>query len=1017
MDWFHKVGNVNMRWVIWSAVMLFLCLAPELSWARGGGGCLAEGTRVLTPEGAVAIEKLKKGDAVWSIIDGKFQRAEIQALIKVEPEEYLEVSTGDARLEVTPEHPMMVARGEYRLASRIQVRDTVCLVQNGKLHEFEVRSIRRISAKRPAYNLLVFPGGTFITERFVLHNKGCFLHDSQILMSDGHESPIRAIRQGDEVLAFTPEGRMVRTRVREIIRHEADEYILLKTDRATLRVTKEHPFYVGRGTFKTVEALKEGDLVFAWDGQWLTEQRIISLERIREQVQVFNLQTDHPNTFFAGQIAVHNKGGCFPAGTRIATPKGPVAIESLASGDEVLAVTGDGFTVRSTVKTVFMSKETMVRIKTNGGDLVTTAEHPVSLKEGMFKQARDLHPGDRILKWKNGRLTAKTVRKVLLTEDEGLVFDLQVGEPHTYVAEEIVVHNKGGGCFPTGTPIRTPQGQTFIEKLSPGDSVLAVGPEGRMIQTRVDKIFATRSLVLSVDTDHGLLHTTTDHPLALPGGDFLPAGKLRPGQKLLVWKNGGVHSAIVLGTSLEGQEREVYNLSVGWPNTFLAADFVTHNKGGSSSRSSSSSGRGSSSGDDSIFGFIAAVGAISVFALILFIWARAKSQEKKENLDFVYDRNKISPKAGKTEKLLTFLSQQDSPMSPEDLRKLTESTFRKLQECWQARDYSPMQPLMMPDLFAQHTAQLQGLVGNHEINRIESLKVEHVDLVNVRYTEKPEQREFTALITASARDYYVDDRTEKFLRGDEAPARFQEFWTFHRLGDRWLLREIEQAGESDMLKDENFVEMLTDDTLRGIYGEVAEKKGVTGPWLEKETEKKATRIERMLNFLVQTDKLWNRNQMLERARQVFLSVYLARESGDPGRVPVADLFPEIAESLRAQIRQRQGQGLKVEYRNLCVRKAELILVRNFADRAKDEFTARISAHAQRIIHKGDQIRSEQQYVTPFEEYWTFGRLDEQWKLKEVLPPALGKRKLAEENVDEDSSQSQLQWYYRQTRAR
>jgi predicted lipid-binding transport protein (Tim44 family) len=903
------------------------------------------------------------------------------------------------------------------------VGDTVYLGQNGRLNEAAVRSISRIRAKRPAYNLLVFPGGTFITEKFVLHNKGCFLPDSQILKSDGHESPVHAIRPGDEVLAFTPQGRMVRTKVREVIRHEADEYVLLKTNRAALRVTKEHPFYVGHGTFKTVEVLKEGDAVFAWDGQWLAEQRIVSLERVRERVQVFNLQTDHPNTFFAGQIAVHNKGGCFPAGTKIATPKGPVAIESLASGDDILAVTGDGLTVRSTVKTVFVSKDTMVRIKTNGGDLVTTAEHPVSLKEGMFKRAGDLRPGDHIMKWKNGRLTAKTVRKVLSAEDERFVFDLQVGEPHTYVAEEIVVHNKGGGCFPTGTPIRTPQGRTSIEKLSPGDPVLAVGPEGRMTQTRVEKIFATRSLVLSVDTDHGMLRTTPDHPLALPGGDFVPAGQLRPGQKLLVWKDGGVHSATVLQMTLEGHEQEVYNLSVEWPNTFLAADFLTHNKGGSSGRSSSSSSRGSSSssgsssGEDSIFGFIAAVGAISVFALILFIWARAKSQEKKENLDFVYDRNKISPKAGKTEKLLAFLSQQDSSVSPEDLRKLTESTFRKLQGCWQARDYSPMQPLMMADLLAQHTAQLQGLARNHEINRIESLKVEHIDLVNVRYTEKLDQREFTALITASAQDYYVDDRTQKFLRGDKTPARFQEFWTFHRLGDQWLLREIEQAGESDMLKEENFVEMLTDDTLRGIYGEVAGKKGEVGPWLEKETEKKATRIERMLNFLVQTDKLWNRNQMLERARQVFLSVYLARESGDPGRVPVADLFPQIAESLRLQILQWQREGLNVEYRNLCVRKAELILVRNFADRAKDEFTVRITAHAQRIIHKGDQIRSEQEYVTPFEEYWTFGRLDEQWKLKEVLPPTLGKKKLVEENVDEDSNQSQLQWYYRQTRAR
>jgi predicted lipid-binding transport protein (Tim44 family)/3-dehydroquinate synthase class II len=1024
MDGFHKVGNVYMKWVIWWMAALLFLFAPGPSWARGGGGCLAEGTRVLTPQGAVAIENLKKGDTVWTLIEGKIQRAEIQGLIKVEPEEYLEVSAGGARLQVTPEHPMMVARGEYRLAGRIQVGDTVYLMHNGKLEEASVRSIRRIPAKRPAYNLLVFPGGTFITEKFVLHNKGCFLPDSQILKSDGRESPIHAIRQGDEVLAFTPEGRMVRTKVREVILHEADEYILLKTDRATLRVTKEHPFYVGRGTFKTVEALKEGDPVFAWDGQWLTEQQIISLERVRAQVQVFNLQTDHPNTFFAGQIAVHNKGGCFPAGTRIATPKGSIAIESLASGDEVLAVTGNGLTVRSTVKTVFVGRDILVRTKTSGGDLVATAEHPVSLQGGVFKQVRDLLPGDRIVKWKKGRLTAKTVRSLLFTGDEALVFDLQVGEPHTYVAEEIVVHNKGGGCFPTGTPIRTPQGQTLIEKLSPGDSVLAIDPEGRMIQTRVDKIFAARSLVLSVDTDHGLLHTTMDHPLGLPGGDFVPAGQLRPGQKLLVWKDGGVCSTTVLRTTLEGREREVYNLSAGWPNTFLAADFLTHNKGGSSSRSSSSSSRSgsgssssSSSGDDSIFGFIAAVGAISVFALILFIWGRAKSQEKKENLDFVYDRNKISPKASKTEKLLAFLSQQDPSVSPEDLRKLTESTFRKLQECWQARDYSPMQPLLMADLFGQHTAQLEGLARNHEINRIESLKVEQVDLVNVRYTEKPDQREFTALITASAQDYYVDDRTEKFLRGDRAPARFQEFWTFHRLGDRWLVREIEQTGESDILKDENLVEMLTDDTLRGIYGEVAEQKGEAGPWLEKETGKKATRIERMLNFLVQTDKLWNRNQMLDRAREMFLSVYLTRESGDPGRVPVADLFPAIAESLRAQIRQWQEQGLKVEYRNLCVRKAELILVRNFSDRAKDEFTARISAHAQRIIHKGDQLRSEQQYVTPFEEYWTFGRLDNQWKLKEVLPPALGKKKLAEENVDEDSSQSQLQWYYRQTRAR
>ena len=266
-------------------------------------------------------------------------------------------------------------------------------------------------------------------------------------------------------------------------------------------------------------------------------------------------------------------------------------------------------------------------------------------------------------------------------------------------------------------------------------------------------------------------------------------------------------------------------------------------------------------------------------------------RKDNQNLDFVYNRKDISPKAAKTEKLLSFLSRQDTTVSAEALRQLAETTFRKLQECWESREFSPMAPLLMPDLFAQQSAQLQGLVRNHEINRIETLTIKQIDLVHVRYTEKADQREFTALITASARDYYVDDRTGKFLRGDQAPATFQEFWTFHFSDGAWRLREIEQAGESDVLKDENFAEMLTDDTIKGIYAEAAGKDGAAGPWLEKSVGQKATRIDRMLNFLVQTDKLWNRNAMLERARQVFMDLYLARESADPEQLPVADLFP------------------------------------------------------------------------------------------------------------------------------
>ena len=210
--------------------------------------------------------------------------------------------------------------------------------------------------------------------------------------------------------------------------------------------------------------------------------------------------------------------------------------------------------------------------------------------------------------------------------------------------------------------------------------------------------------------------------------------------------------------------------------------------------------------------------------------------------------------------------------------------------------------------------------------------------------------------------------------------------------------------------------MLTDQNIAGIYGEVAGKEGAAGPWLEKAVEEKATRIDRMLNFLVQTDKLWNRQRMLERAREVFLKVYLVRESGNVGEVPSGDLFPEVAASLCAQLRQWQKDGMKAEYRNICVRKAELIHVGNYDDRARDEYTVRITAHAQRGVRKDGNIISQDPYVTDFEDYWTFGRLDGEWKLKEVLPPSRGKQQIGAENIDQDSSEGQLNWYYRQTRA-
>lgn len=945
------------------ALSFLLGLAATAAFARGGGGCFEEGTLILTPTGDVPIEQLRVGDSVCALADdGQLQPATVRAITRVEPAEYLEVPGG---VRVTAEHPFQTAPGVFREAGYVFV------------------GARRLPATRPAYNLLVTPGGTFVAGGFVVHNKGCFLPDTPILRADGSQTSIRDVRPGDELLAFNPDGTVMHATVRTVVTHVVDEYLIVTTDHVSLRVTVEHPFYIGDGTFKTLESLRIGDTLYAYDGHGLSPQRLASIERVRVLTRVYNLQTDAPNTFFAHGIAVHNKGGgCFPAGTPIRTPRGEVAIESLKPGDVVLSGQGGPTDIEAT----FVTRAPVLSVETDVGTLRTTAEHPLLCGDGRFRPASELSHGDRL-----GR--AMVIRCV--PQDEQLVFNLRVDAPHTFVASGFVVHNKGGGCFPAGTRIRTPHGDVAIETLQPGDVVLS----GDGDKTTVEAVSQTRDRVLTLWTDRGILHVTVEHPLLCRDGQFRLAGDLSPGDRL----GGATVQRFVIGG-----EQLVFNLRVGAPHTFVADGFVVHNKGGGGFRSG---GSGKGSGDPRVALIIVGV----VVVLVIYQLVGSHMLKERENLDFVHSVSAVKPKVQKTRKLLEFIAKVDPAFALEALRQAAESTFVTLQKCWQARDYGPMKPLMMPDLYADHCAQLASMRRNHEINVIAQLNVERVDIVNVRYPHKEDEREFTALITASALDYYEDDRNGEWLRGDEEPARFQEFWTFQRQSGAWLLREIEQSRESDVLQDENFFEQFTDKGVDRIYGETAGKAGPTGPWLEPAVETKATRVERLLNFLVRTDKIWNRQAMLERSREVFLRVMLAQESGDPAPV-LPDMFPQAAVSLKEKIDQNRELGFSTEFRNLCVRKVELLLVRNFSDNTRDEFTVRISAHAQKIVRRAGAVLRQDEYVSPFIEYWTFGRLNGEWRLKEVLPPARGEELVNMENLDQDSTPEQLQWYYRQTRA-
>ncbi|MDI1250635.1 MAG: polymorphic toxin-type HINT domain-containing protein, partial [Lacunisphaera sp.] len=707
--------------------------------------------------------------------------------------------------------------------------------------------------------------------------------------------------------------------------------------------------------------------------------------------------------------------GCFlPDPPSALADGGQRAISRLQAGDRVLALSPAGLPTTATVRRVLTHEvESYLVVRTLTTELHVTEEHPFYVGDGEFRTIESLHVGDSIHAYDGAaHFLPQRILALERRQEHVTVYNLEVDAPHTYVASGIAVHNKGGGCFAPGTLIATPTGPQAIETLQLGDTVLAPQPDGQLAPAPITGVYLNFAPLLVLHTAQGELRTTDEHPLLTPAGDFLPAGGLGIGATLV--RADGRPAAIQSITHAAGAG-PVYTLQVAGPHTFIADDFIVHNKGGGggSYRSSGGSHRSGGSGGETNPVVILVVVA---FVIIVVILKNAKSGGDDEDLDFCFTRAEIEPKAAKTRKLLEFIARTDGSVSPDLLVKTADTTFRQLQACWSARAYEPMQPLLMPDLYAQHCDQLRGLRQNHELNKLENLRVEQVDLVHLNYTDKKENRSFAALVTAWLQDYYVDDRGGTFLRGDTAPARFQEFWIFQYWEGSWRLREIEQSRESDLLRIENFFESFTETGRDQVYGETAGRAGPLGPDLPPLIQAKDANIDRLLNFLYVTDKIWDREAMLVFARRCYAGVLLAWQDGRPEAFTGLAATPGLLAHFRSVNEANQRNRWRVEYRNLCVRKVEIVHVNNSDDRTQDDFTARISAHAQVIATRDGVEQHRDEYVRPWVEFWTFGRSDRQWVLKEIVPGEKGAALVALENTDEGSSVQMLQWYYSKERA-
>jgi len=134
------------------------------------------------------------------------------------------------------------------------------------------------------------------------------------------------------------------------------------------------------------------------------------------------------------------------------------------------------------------------------------------------------------------------------------------------------------GCFPAGTLIQTPAGARAVEDVRAGDVVTTIGADGKTGKGKVGSVFVTDNRLIQVQTDAGMLTTTTTQPLALSGGGLKGAGDLKPGDRIDTWDGKQRKSAKVTTVADTGRQARVYNVVLGDPVLFVAGGFLARSK-------------------------------------------------------------------------------------------------------------------------------------------------------------------------------------------------------------------------------------------------------------------------------------------------------------------------------------------------------------------------------------------------------------------------------------------------------
>ncbi len=171
---------------------------------------------------------------------------------------------------------------------------------------------------------------------------------------------------------------------------------------------------------------------------------------------------------------------------------------------------------------------------------------------------------------------------------------------------------------------------------------------------------------------------------------------------------------------------------------------------------------------------------------------------------------KIDNRLKATTAVLKFLSDTDELFAKKFLTKVASQAITIVRTAIETRTTKKIAFILLPDCLEKVKSEISGLGQKKKLRVFGQFEVDRVDIVHVEVPVGKQNHTFTALITATSKDYIKDEKTGEVLKGDKKFYTYQEFWRFRRSKSKWLVERIRPADDMDRVLNEKNVLAQTD---------------------------------------------------------------------------------------------------------------------------------------------------------------------------------------------------------------